>query len=237
MSELTLLRRAVWLRVRLAFRVMVSAIALFACLLVVETVVNSPSFPQLEWLSRSGIHSVPQFVSALIVVWLYVAIVNSVFRTTGRRTVYRRLDRSSQTTLLMFFIYGPFVPAFIVARFAVADERIYFTALASLLASVPVLIWVIFCPGVAQVMSDHDREAEKRRKQRRKTNSRRLDSQVAQLRRAYQQKRRHIDSLPIAKEERDTLKELAEGAFRDRMHDLLADNSTDSFDIDQMFQD
>ena len=53
---------------------------------------------------------------------------------------------------------------------------------------------------------------------------------------ACQRRKRHIESLPIDQEERETLKELAENDLRDRIHDLISNSDREDFDFGELFE-
>jgi len=249
MSELTLLLSAVWLRVRLASRVAVSAAILFAVLTVSRMHFDPgpPTFLGGGSIKYGNHHGAMFLVHAPIIV-LYMMVANAIFRSIGRRTLVNSLGTYGDGIALGILGWLAFGGSLAIHVYGYEANRTTVIASVVTLANMPFLAWVVFNPGVAAVSKQGAQEADKQRRERRKAAEHRrrqkqreaamrVDNRIARLRQVYEQKRRHIQSLPIDPDERQHLKELAEADFRDRIHDLLAEKSDSDFDVDQLFED
>lgn len=232
MSEVSLLLEATSIRVRLAIRVAASAATLFVVLFLCRTALDSVTPRRISDTNPLQTHHLPLFVIYAPVLWLYLALCNTVFRSTNRRTAWQLMSSSQQTVALITCIYAPVFASVAIATYG----SVLSVGVVSAIASLPALLWVTLCPGVAAVLRKQDRDVEAEIKKRRRTEPIRIESQIDRLRQACLRRKRQIQSLPIDEEEREMLIELTENALRDQIHDLIATSNHDSFDFTQLFQ-
>lgn len=248
MSELTHLLSAVWLRFRLATRVVVSAAILFAGL-TLSRMHFDPGPP--TFLGGGSVryenqaHGAMLLVHAPIIV-LYMMVANAIFRSVGRKTLVDSLGTWGVGIALGLMSWLAFGGSIAIHVYGYEANRTTVIASVVTLANMPFLAWVVFNAGVAEVSKQiaqraqderrRRREADaQRRRQRQREAAMRIDNRIARLRKAFEQKRRHLDSLPIEPEEREHLKELSEADFRDRIHDLLAEKDDSDTSVDHLF--
>lgn len=231
MSDLNLFWRSVSLWFRLLMRVAVMAVILFGTLLLLRTTIDpGVCFHGMNRpITHPHIKYVVPFVLPLMAFWLSA---NAIFRTSNRQTATQFFGLEAMPFIGNAFIFGPLIGAHTIAVYGLPAYRVHVIAWVTAISIAPVLLWVLFEPGVFQAFAESDEKARKEERERQKRLGPNYELLMRILRRDYEAKIRDIRRMRINDDDRLYLEELADGNYRDRMIQIMSGGNQSSMASD-----
>ncbi|TWT51743.1 hypothetical protein KOR42_34300 [Thalassoglobus neptunius] len=221
MSELNLFWRSISLWFWLLTRLAVMAAILFGSLFLMRTIfdpgvrpfdANKPiDFPHAKYVV---LHA-----PLICTFWLSA---NAIFRTTGRKTATQFFGDDVMGFFVNAFIFGPILGALVVCVFGTPGYRAIAVGWVTGIAALPILLWILFEPGVFQSFAKADEQAREAERKRRRHSPPNYELRMRIIRRDYETKIHDINRMRIDEEERLYLQELADGEYRDRVRQIMS---------------
>lgn len=227
MSEIRLFWRSVSLWFQLLLRVAVMAAILFGCLLLTRTLID----PGVCFHGMDRPINPPHIkyvVPLMVPMFAYWMAANSIFRTTNRKTASQFLGDSAIGFLGVVFFYAAVLGSFVIAIYGLPEYRVAVVGWITAIATLPILLWILFEPGVFKSFAIDAEKARKQEENRRRTMGQNYALILRALRRDYEEKIRAIHRMRIDEEDRAFLEEAADNEYRDRMLEVLTSTSSPS---------
>ena len=146
---------------------------------------------------------------------------HSIFRTTNRRTASQTLGGDAAGYLGIGCFHGSVIGAHVVAIYGLPAYRVSVVAWVTAIATLPILLWIVFEPGVIQSFADGAEKARRQEQKRRKQMGPNYALLLRVLRRDYEDKIHEIHRMRIGEEDREYLEELADNEYRDQMFQVM----------------
>ncbi|WP_165441668.1 hypothetical protein [Rubinisphaera italica] len=196
------------------------AAILFGCLVLMRTLIDpGVCFHGMDRpITPPHIKFVAPLVPPLMAYWL---AANSIFRTTDRRTATQYFGDETMPFYGNAFLFGPIVGAHVISIYGLPAYRVAVVAWVTAIATLPILLWIVFEPGVFQSFAHSAEKARKQEQKRRNQMGPNYALLLRVLRRDYEDKIHEIHRMRIGDEDREYLEELADNEYRDQMFQVM----------------